>query len=145
MTIELSNLTFTEQDDIVPMSGVEEIINTGIANTLAGNDTITSIGTKYKIHPSIDILGTGFHNIGTLNTVEGNDRITGIHRPNQFEPYPDDPTGLVMLGVMAFLMREAPLILVMVTTSLLALARHRRVLVLIAPFTLLESRTIMAS
>src|SRR4028118_2377522 len=51
----------------------------------------------------------------------------------------------VMLEVMAFLMREAPLILVMVTTSLLVLARQRRVLVLIAPFTLLESRTIMAS
>jgi hypothetical protein len=94
MAIELSNLTFTDQDDVVPASGVEEIINTGIANTLAGNDTITSIGTKFRIHPSINILGTGFHNIGTLNTVEGNDRITGIHRPNQFEPYPDDPTGL---------------------------------------------------
>jgi hypothetical protein len=44
MAIELSNLTFTEQDDIVPLSGVEEILNTGIANTLAGNDSIT--GTK---------------------------------------------------------------------------------------------------
>jgi len=44
MAIELSNITFTEQHDIVPLSGVEEILNTGIANTLAGNDTI--IGTK---------------------------------------------------------------------------------------------------
>jgi hypothetical protein len=41
MAIELSNLTFTDQADIVPPSGVEEILNTGIANTLAGNDTIT--------------------------------------------------------------------------------------------------------
>jgi hypothetical protein len=36
MAIELSNLTFTNQDDIVPSSGVEEILNTDIANTLAG-------------------------------------------------------------------------------------------------------------
>ena len=43
MTIELSNLTFTEQDDIVPASGVDEIVNTGVANTLAGNDTITAL------------------------------------------------------------------------------------------------------
>ena len=44
MAIELSNITFTDQDDVVPLSGVEEILNTGIANTLAGNDII--IGTK---------------------------------------------------------------------------------------------------
>jgi hypothetical protein len=43
MPIELSNLTFTNQADVVPMSGVEQILNTGIANTLAGNDTITGI------------------------------------------------------------------------------------------------------
>jgi len=94
MAIELSNLAFTDQDDVVPASGVEEILNTGIANTLAGDDTITSTGTKFNLHPFIDILGTGFHNIGTLNTAEGNDRITGIHRPNESEPYPDDPRGL---------------------------------------------------
>jgi len=40
MAIELSNLTFTEQADIVPVSGVERIFNTGIANTLAGDDII---------------------------------------------------------------------------------------------------------
>ncbi|WP_445250746.1 hypothetical protein [Microcoleus sp. OTE_8_concoct_300] len=44
MAIELSNLTFTDEDDIVPASGVEEILNTGITNTLAGNDRI--LGTK---------------------------------------------------------------------------------------------------
>jgi hypothetical protein len=93
MAIELSNLMFTDQGDAVPASGVEEILNTGVTNTLAGNDTITSTGTKFKIHPSIGILGTGFHNIGTLNTAEGNDKITGIHRPNPSEPYPDNPTG----------------------------------------------------
>ena len=44
MAIELSNLTFTDQADVVPVSGVEEISNTGMANTLAGNDRITSTG-----------------------------------------------------------------------------------------------------
>jgi hypothetical protein len=45
MAIELSTITFTDQDDIVPASGVKEIvINTGVANTLAGNDTITGTG-----------------------------------------------------------------------------------------------------
>jgi hypothetical protein len=65
MAIELSNLTFTNQADIVPSSGVERIVNTGIANTLAGNDIITGTG--------ID----GINNSSTLNTDEGNDIITG--------------------------------------------------------------------
>jgi hypothetical protein len=68
MAIELSNIIFTDQDDIVPLFGVEEIVNTGIANTLAGNDLI--IGTANNDY--------GFGNIGTLNTDEGNDTITGI-------------------------------------------------------------------
>jgi hypothetical protein len=67
MAIELSNLTFTEQDDIVPASGVEQILNTGIANTLAGNDRITGTGDDY-----------GFENVGTLNTDDGNDTVTGF-------------------------------------------------------------------
>jgi len=73
MAIELSNLTFTEQDDIVPASGVEEIVNTGIANTLAGDDII--IGTS-----------TGFNGIyvisGNINTGDGNDTITGTASPS---------------------------------------------------------------
>jgi hypothetical protein len=67
MAIELSNLTFTGENDIVPASGDEEIVNTGIANTLAGNDGIT--GTGYDNH--------GFKNVGTLNTDDGNDTIIG--------------------------------------------------------------------
>jgi hypothetical protein len=47
MAIELSNITFTDQDDIVPLSGVEQILNTGVANALAGNDTITGIRDFY--------------------------------------------------------------------------------------------------
>ena len=65
MAIELSNLTFTDQADIVPLSGVEQILNTGVANTLAGDDTITGIGF------------TGISNSSTLNTDDGNDIITG--------------------------------------------------------------------
>jgi hypothetical protein len=67
MAIELSSLTFTEQDDVVPAFGVREtLINTGIANTLAGNDRITGVGdgSRYSIS-----------NYGTLNTAEGNDII----------------------------------------------------------------------
>ena len=66
MAIDLSSLTFTDEDDIVPASGVEQILNTGIANTLAGNDRITGIGKDY-----------GLRNVGTLNTDDGNDTITG--------------------------------------------------------------------
>jgi len=72
MAIELSNLTFTDEDDIVPVSGVEEIVNTGIANTLAGDDIITGVRaqTRYSIF-----------NSGTLYTAEGNDIITGVFNP----------------------------------------------------------------
>jgi hypothetical protein len=66
MAIELSNIIFTDQDDIVPLSGVEQILNTGVANTLAGNDRITGTGTDY-----------GFKNVATLNTDDGNDLIRG--------------------------------------------------------------------
>jgi hypothetical protein len=66
MAIELSNIIFTDQDDVVPVSGVEQIVNTGIANTVAGNDIIT--GTGY----------IGIENRGTLNTDDGNDLIAGV-------------------------------------------------------------------
>jgi hypothetical protein len=70
MAIELSTITFTDQGDVIPAFGVEEILfNTGIANTLAGNDIITGTTTEDN--------GIGFSNIGTLNTNNGNDIITG--------------------------------------------------------------------
>ena len=77
MAIELSTITFTEQADIVPVSGAEEILNTGIANTLAGNDII--IGTKEIIidTPPQNIIFSSIFNSGTLNTADGNDIITG--------------------------------------------------------------------
>jgi hypothetical protein len=74
MAIELSTIAFTDQDDIVPASGVERILNTGVANTLAGNDTITGFGVPYKFY---NPKGSGIYNTGTLNTAEGNDIITG--------------------------------------------------------------------
>jgi len=72
MVLELSNLTFTEQDDIVPASGMELIVNSAITNTLAGSDVITgrSEGTS-------EGLTYSFRNFGTLNTGEGNDQLTG--------------------------------------------------------------------
>jgi hypothetical protein len=79
MAIELSNLMFTEQDDLVPQSGMEEIVNSGIANTLAGNDTINGRGGIYSIL-----------NIGTLNTADGNDIITAIRSFEIIEEYPND-------------------------------------------------------
>jgi hypothetical protein len=76
MAIELSDITFTEQDDIVPASGVEEIFNTGIVNTLAGNDIITGTGGNN--------FGAGIHNeLGFINTSYGNDKITGIYNQRQ--------------------------------------------------------------
>ena len=67
MAIELSNLTFTEQDDIVPAFGVEQIVNTGVANTLAGNDIIN--GESGNSIPDVGVLtpSRGILNTGTLN------------------------------------------------------------------------------
>jgi len=93
MGIELSNLTFTEQDDIVPASGVEEIFNSGIVNTLAGNDIIIGGGSRFSFvnHGVINtgdgddiLIGTGIQGIGifnnkqTIDTGDGDDTITGI-------------------------------------------------------------------
>jgi hypothetical protein len=78
MAIELSSLTFTDEDDIVPVSGIEEIFNTGIANTLAGDDIIT--GTSDLTNPEGDNWANGISNLrGIIDTGDGNDTITGIH------------------------------------------------------------------
>lgn len=77
MAIELSTITFTNRADVVPAFGVEEILNTGIANTLAGKDTITGTGGNGI---------SGIYNIGTLNTADGNDIITGTRNQNENEP-----------------------------------------------------------
>jgi hypothetical protein len=77
MAIELSSLTFTDQDDIVPACGIAEIHNTGgTTNTLAGNDTINAANEEI-INPS----GSRYSFINsayTLNTGDGDDVITAI-------------------------------------------------------------------
>ncbi|HZH66304.1 MAG TPA: hypothetical protein VEY10_15530 [Flavisolibacter sp.] len=79
MAIELSTITFTEQDDIVPASGVEEIFNTGITNTLGGNDIITGENTYFIPEGSIPV-NSGIRTYGgILDTGNGNDTITGIY------------------------------------------------------------------
>jgi len=74
MAIELSTLTFTNQDDIVPLSEGGQILNTGIANTLAGNDTITGFKSGDSSDPNLQY---GIVNFGILNTGKDNDVITG--------------------------------------------------------------------
>jgi hypothetical protein len=76
MAIELSNITFTDQGDIVPMFGVEKIFNTGITNTLAGDDIIT--GDNANSSSTSENRLSGITNTGTLNTDGGNDILTGI-------------------------------------------------------------------
>ncbi len=96
MAIELSTLAFSNKADIVPQSGTVEFINTGIANTLGGNDSITGVdmgggngifndgspetGAVIKTGAGNDtITGTGnfagITNFGTLDTGTGNDTI----------------------------------------------------------------------
>ena len=110
MAIQLSNLTFTEQDDIVPAFGVEEIFNTGVANALAGNDRITGTGgiinetdsTLYTDEGNDIINGvstaadsSGIVNRGSIDTGNGNDIITGINTNSNAS---GEPSGLVNFG-----------------------------------------------
>jgi hypothetical protein len=79
MAINLSNVTFTDQNDIVPPSGVEPIFVPSYVtiNTLAGDDIIN--GGNDITNISTD--NYGFSNIlSTLNTNSGNDLITGIYQ-----------------------------------------------------------------
>ncbi len=90
MVLDLSSIWFTDQDDIVPESGYDEqILNTGIVDTYAGNDRITGIGTN------IDWDSYGFKNEGILNTADGDDRLTGIGTANT-----TDNNGFENLGVL---------------------------------------------
>jgi hypothetical protein len=78
MAINLSNVTFTDQDDIVPPLGVEPIISSGRINTLAGNDIING-GNPFIFGDNDSPANYAFLNEGTLNTNSGNDLITGIY------------------------------------------------------------------
>ena len=82
MAIELSNLTFTEQEDMFPLDEEEEIYNNGITNTLAGNDLIIGTGDFTNSYPSY-----GISNIGSIYTGNGDDIIIGL-TDHSFSPYP---------------------------------------------------------
>jgi hypothetical protein len=110
MAIELSNLTFTNQADIVPVSGVDQILNTGVANTLAGDDIIT--GTANSLSTVVDINGfpDGFPRLipglyndigGTIDTGNGDDIITGISpgREGIIPDYGDYGDGIINRGI----------------------------------------------
>jgi hypothetical protein len=82
MAIELSNVTFTNRADVVPVSGAEEILNNGVINTLAGNDII--IGTAGPMEFSSGILNgtptpaySSPEFVASIDTGNGNDIITG--------------------------------------------------------------------
>jgi len=84
MTIQLSTITFTEQDDIVPLDEEEDIYNNGITNTLAGNDLI--IGTSdFTTH------APGISNGGSIYSGDGDDKIIGIND--------DSASGIYHLGI----------------------------------------------
>jgi hypothetical protein len=79
MTLELSTITFTNQDDIVPALGMEE---TRISHTAGieidtgdGNDLI--IGISEEIGDAIWISGYPSIALSSLNTGDGNDTIIG--------------------------------------------------------------------
>src|SRR4028119_889919 len=74
MPIQLSSITFTDQDDIVPASGVDYIFNWGIVNTLAGDDIIT--GTRTPENSLFTYQG--IYNTGSIYTNDGDDIIAGI-------------------------------------------------------------------
>jgi Ca2+-binding RTX toxin-like protein len=80
MTLELSTITFTDQDDIVPALGMEEtrISHTGgiEIDTGDGNDLI--IGISEEIGDAIFISGYPSIALSSLNTGDGNDTIIGI-------------------------------------------------------------------
>jgi hypothetical protein len=94
---DLYDITFTEQDDIVPLSGKALITNTlpFIINTLAGNDIINADNERSDDDdfPGAYPYRVAFYNEATLNTAEGNDSITGIVSQNT--DYPWDHYGIL--------------------------------------------------
>jgi hypothetical protein len=84
MAIELSGITFSNRADVVPLSGVERIVNTGNANTLAGNDVITGTGSNTDINFGIHNWDGTEESTASINTGEGNDIITGTSSGNSY-------------------------------------------------------------
>ena len=89
--LDLYDVTFTDQDDIVPLSGKAIITNDlpFIVNTLAGNDIINAdneINDDFY-YPGAYPNRVAFYNQATLNTAEGNDEITGVVSQNTDFPW----------------------------------------------------------
>jgi hypothetical protein len=84
MAINLSGITFSNRADVVPLSGVEEIVNTGSANTLAGSDAITGTGSNSDISFGIHNWDGTEESTASINTGEGNDTITGTSSGNSY-------------------------------------------------------------
>jgi hypothetical protein len=81
MAIELSSLRFNNGDDIVPWYSAEEVIrNTGVANTLEGDDKITGVGPGMRS----SISDSGIYNSGTILMAQGNDMITGTYDDTEY-------------------------------------------------------------
>ncbi len=97
MVLDLSSITFTEQDDIVPESGEEIIINESITNTLAGNDIIFGSNDNYYIN---SLVNYGLKNWAELNTGDGNDIISGNTADNASLLYNYGNYGLVNYGTL---------------------------------------------
>ncbi|MGK7911552.1 MAG: hypothetical protein AB4050_08740 [Synechococcus sp.] len=70
MTIDLSGLHFTNNADIVPSLGADELTNSGFANTLKGNERLTGVSSNPGTTPP------AFYNEGSLLTGLGHDYIT---------------------------------------------------------------------
>jgi hypothetical protein len=81
MAIELSDLIFTDEDDIIPASGEDLIVNTGTTNTLAGNDKITGVSGFFSNSNS------GIINDGIIDTGDGRDIITGNSLMDVVDPF----------------------------------------------------------
>jgi hypothetical protein len=79
MKLELSNQKFTSQADIFPTTGKAEIVNSGITQTLEGNDIITGYGETLRSVPYYSTLTVGIFNEsgGTIDTGAGADKIDG--------------------------------------------------------------------
>jgi len=99
MAINLSDITFTDEGDILPSIDGEptyapEPISLfgATVNTLAGNDILNGSNSNHLTYNS------GFWNyLGTLNTNSGNDAIRGINE-NPYNTYSSDNSGIVNRG-----------------------------------------------
>ncbi|WP_310429370.1 hypothetical protein [Chamaesiphon sp. VAR_48_metabat_135_sub] len=73
MAIDLSTLTLTNEAEMILLLGIVKMVRFGNANTLSGNDTITSSATT-----SDD--SAGIENNGSIDIGTGGDKMTATGR-----------------------------------------------------------------